>query len=84
MKYQCHGLVPQAEAPRSLSLGKTLDRKADNSGQIGIFDCQKKVSMETVKARPTTAPDSPAGIIIRVRRVHLASFVAAFASRYRQ
>lgn len=84
VKYQYHGLVPQAEAPRPLSAGKTLARKADNSGQIGTLDCQKKVSIETVKARPTSAPNSPAGMIVRVRRVHLASFVAACVRKYKQ
>ena len=64
VKYQCQGLVPQADAPRLPRLGKILDRKAESSGQSGIVDCQKKVSMGIVKRRPIVAPKRPAGIIM--------------------
>jgi hypothetical protein len=84
VKYQCQGLVPQADAPRLSCVGKTFEKNAASSGQIGLSACQKKVSMVTVRARPTSAPDSPAGTIVRVKSVHRASFVIAFASRYKQ
>ena len=59
--YQCHELVPQAEAPRLESDGKMLERKAENSGQRGPDDCQKKVSIGTERRRAMEAPMMPAG-----------------------
>ena len=59
--YQCQGLVPQAEAPRLDSEGKMLDRKAESSGQSGVADCQKNVSIRMERARPIMAPRIPAG-----------------------
>jgi len=62
VKYQCHGLVPQPEAPRLSSLGKTFDRKAASSGQRSLRDCQKNVSIETVNSRPAIVAVKIAGI----------------------
>jgi len=61
VKYQCQGLVPQAEAPSLGSEGKMLERKAESSGQSGVGDRQKNVSMGIERARPMTAPKKPAG-----------------------
>lgn len=61
VKYQCQGLVPQAEAPRLESAGKTLENKAESSGQRSLDDCQKNVSIGTEMARPMMAPKRPAG-----------------------
>ena len=61
VKYQYQGLVPQAEAPSLGSEGKTLERKAESSGQSGVDDRQKNVSMGIERARPMTAPKRPAG-----------------------
>ena len=41
VKYQCQGDVPHAEAPALPSVGKTFERNAESSGQIGVGDCQK-------------------------------------------
>ena len=73
VKYQCQGLTPHADAPWPSALGKTLARKAESSGQIGMEDCQKKVSIETVRKRPTKAPPSPAGMrIVRIKETRVA------------
>lgn len=61
MKYQCQGDVPQAEAPRPPFDGRTLDRNAASSGQSSDRDCQKNVSMLTVKRRPATVAERMAG-----------------------
>jgi hypothetical protein len=61
VKYQCQGLVPQAEAPRLESEGKMFERKPESSGQRGVGDCQKNVSIGTEIARPMRAPKTPAG-----------------------
>ena len=62
VKYQCHGLVPQAEAPLQSFWGKTLDRKAVSSGQRSILDCQKYVSTATVNIKPAIPPLKAAGM----------------------
>ena len=62
VKYQCQGLVPHAEAPRLLSFGNMLERKADNSGQSGPEDCQKNESIGTVNMRPIVMPDRRDGM----------------------
>ena len=61
MKYQCHGDVPHADAPRLSLDGKILDRKAASSGHNRVRDCQKKVSMLTVRRRPAIVADRIAG-----------------------
>ena len=64
VKYQCQGLVPQADAPNPFVDGKTLEMKADNSGHKGEGDCQKKVSIETESTRPVSVPNMPEGMSI--------------------
>jgi len=62
VKYQCQGDVPQAEAPMPSSFdGRTLERNAASSGQSSLLDCQKNVSMLTVRRRPATVAERMAG-----------------------
>lgn len=61
VKYQYHGDVPQADAPRLSRDGNTFDKNAASSGHRRVRDCQKKVSMLTVKSRPAIVADRMAG-----------------------
>lgn len=84
VKYQCQGDVPQAEAPRLPSAGKTLDQNAASSGHSHVGDCQKKVSVGTVQSSPATVAEMAAG-----RKTVRTRLMADFKpddlkSRYRQ
>lgn len=82
--YQCHGDVPQAEAPRPPLDGKTLDIKPANSGHKRVRDCQKNVSMPTVRMRPTMVAARMAGMHVVRTKVMPFAMEPDLRIRYRQ